>query len=71
METKMEKGLCIILMGEFMKDNGKIILSMGKAIKNFIMEQSMKDHMLKVNLKDMEDIHGTMEKPMKVNGSME
>lgn len=70
-ESKVEKESCTIPMGESIKDNGKIILNTEKAINNFIMEQFMKGHMLKGNLKGMEDIHGIMEKHMKANGSME
>ena len=67
----MEKELCFTQMEEYIKDNGKIILSMAKDMKNSIMVLSMMDLIKKVSLKDMADIHGIMVNLMKGNGLME
>ena len=67
----MEKVLCFTQMEEYIKDNGKIILSMAKDMKNSIMVLSMMDLIKKVSLKDMADIHGIMVNLMKGNGLME
>ena len=54
-----------------MKDSGTITQNMEKVTNNFKMELSMRDLLLRVNHKAMAHIHGTMDKPMKDNGSME
>ena len=57
-------------MEDFMKVNGKIILSLEKDFKNFKMVQFMKELMIKANHLDLADINGQMDKSIKANGLM-
>ena len=66
----MESVLCCIQMEEYLRGVGRIILSMVKDTRNSRMGQSTTALTQMVNHKDMELIHGTMVRHMRVNGSM-
>lgn len=53
-----------------MKENGKTISNMEEDMNNILMALPMKVTMLMVNQKVWENLHGKMEKYMKVNGKM-
>ena len=55
-------------MDEFTRENGKIILSTAKDMKNGQMGQFIKELIHVENQMVTENISGRMEKPMKENG---
>jgi hypothetical protein len=67
-EKNKVKVSCYILMVEYIKVNGKIIINKEKVIKNLLMVRFIMVHILKVNHMVMVNINGKMEKFIKVNG---
>jgi hypothetical protein len=67
-EKNKVKESCYILMVEYIKVNGKIIINKEKVIKNLLMVLFIMVHILKVNHMVMVNINGKMEKYIKVNG---
>lgn len=69
-EKDMDREYYSILMVEYIKATGVIIKETAKAFKNLRIALSIKETMLTVNLKDVVDMNGRMEKFIKVNGKM-
>lgn len=56
---------------EFTKGNGRMILNMGKVFKNFLINVYMRASMWMGSLKELANIHGLMVNFIKDNGTTE
>jgi hypothetical protein len=69
MEKGMELELWFIIIKEFTKANGNVIISMVKVIRNFLMSPFFKECTSMENQKELVDILGLTDNFTKVNGS--